>query len=60
MTEAHRLNVFWNETRIASLAEQGSIWRLQYDRAWLDDPRCFAISPALPLQVDAHVDGASV
>ena len=60
MGEDRSLNVFWNEVPIARLFERNSIWALQYESAWLTDVRRFPISPALPLQAEEHLDGASI
>jgi len=48
-----------NQTEVGRLQEVGGLWSFQYARAWLERPRCFALSPHLPLTAEPLLDGAS-
>lgn len=48
-----------DERRVGTLHAERDLWSFRYDPAWLEDPVCFALSPALPLQSGAIEDGGS-
>ncbi|WP_417068861.1 HipA domain-containing protein [Niveibacterium terrae] len=53
------LRAFINQVEVGCLQEVGGLWSFQYAGAWLDNPRCFALSPHLPLTAEPLLDGAS-
>lgn len=53
------LLAFINSDAVGELTERNNVWSFQYAPAWLDNPARFALSPHLPLQADAVVDGGS-
>jgi serine/threonine-protein kinase HipA len=53
------LQVFLNDDRIGTIAEEGSVWRFDYDEAWATSPQSFDLSPRLSRLSRSHVDGAS-
>ncbi len=57
---ARSLNVLINDEVVGSLREDSGLWTFQYSTAWLNNPQRFALSPHLPLQLDALPDGASL
>lgn len=54
-----QLQVSIDETPVGVLAESGSLWRFTYAPEWLAGARRFALTPALPLQDAALIDGSS-
>lgn len=48
-----------NEIKVGVLQEVAGLWSFRYSAEWLGNPRCFALSPHLPLTADALLDGAS-
>lgn len=44
---------------VGTLQEVAGLWTFQYASGWLNAPRCFALSPHLPLRPEPVVDGAS-
>lgn len=56
---ARQLLVLIDGQTIGSLSEVSGLWSFRYADAWLDHPQRFALSPHLPLQRDALLDGAS-
>ena len=54
------LHVWINQTPLGTLREHNGLWAFRYDRRWLDDPLAHPLCPQLPLQVDEHLDGASI
>lgn len=53
------LTAWVDDTSIGTLEEASGIWRFQYQQAWLEHSRAYALSPSLPLQVDPIEDGGS-
>lgn len=58
-TAARELIVWFRDRRVGTLGEAGSAWRFEYDRAWLDAPDGFDLSPALPRAGARIEDGGS-
>lgn len=54
-----RLAVWLNGRRIATLAEAGDVWALDYDDDWRQAPDAFDLAPSLPRSAGSIVDGAS-
>lgn len=48
-----------NQKAVGTLEEVAGLWCFKYAEDWLNDPRCFALSPHLPLTAEALMDGAS-
>jgi len=48
-----------NGLAVGLLTDNRGRWEFSYDGAWLEFEKSFALSPYLPLQVDAHIDDAS-
>jgi len=44
---------------VGLLTENNGVWEFRYDVEWMAFDTSFALSPNLPLQVDAHIDDAS-
>lgn len=59
---AHELNLWANGHKVGTLQYEPreDRWSLAYDKAWLDQPDSFPLSPALPLDMphDDHAPGA--
>jgi len=53
------LQAFIDQTPVGILQEIQGLWSFQYAQPWLKNPRCFALSPHLPLTLEPLVDGAS-
>ncbi|MCY7307770.1 MAG: HipA domain-containing protein [Rhodoferax sp.] len=47
-----------NLMEVGTLQAVGGLWSFQYARVWLDNPKCFALSPHLPLAAESLLDGA--
>lgn len=58
MPEFRKLLVCYESIVVGNLRETDSFWSFQYEENWVE--KGFSISPHLPLQCDAFVDGASV
>lgn len=54
------LHAFINQTHIGTLQEVGGLWSFQYAADWLNNRRCYALSPHLPLTADPLRDGESM
>lgn len=48
-----------HRTEVGTLREAAGLWSFQYAADWLGDPRCFALSPHLPLTAESLLDGAT-
>lgn len=48
-----------NQIELGRLQEVAGLWSFQYAADWLEHPRCFALSPQLPLTAELLLDGAS-
>ena len=55
-----QLQVQINGQLIGSLFDQNNVWGFQYAESWLQQPKPFALSPALPLGPEVLLDGATV
>lgn len=59
MTPQRTLTVWIEQRRVGLLAEHAGLWRFDYDAAWSRSADGFDLSPALPRDQDAIIDGAS-
>ncbi len=57
---ARALHAYVNTRAVGVLRESDDVWAFQYDPEWVHDPQGFALSPALPRQIEPLTDGASV
>jgi serine/threonine-protein kinase HipA len=48
-----------DQAEVGTLREVDGLWSFQYERAWLENPLNFALSPHLPLTPEPLLDGAS-
>lgn len=55
-----QLQVQINGQLVGSLFDQNNVWGFQYAESWLQQPRPFALSPALPLGPELLLDGATL
>jgi serine/threonine-protein kinase HipA len=55
-----QLDVWINDVLVGVLREFNGLWAFAYSQEWLNRPDAHALCPGLPLQLDEHVDGASV
>ena len=53
------LNASINGRAVGSLTDNNGVWEFRYDNDWIAFDTSFALSPNLPLQVEAHIDDAS-
>lgn len=53
------LRVSINQTEVGTLHEVAGLWSFQYAADWLGNPKCFALSPHLPLTSKSLLVGAS-
>jgi serine/threonine-protein kinase HipA len=53
------LTAWINHTLVGTLQEVDGLWSFRYSDDWLNNPRCFALSPHLPLNSERLLDGAS-
>jgi len=54
------LLAYINQTPIGTLREVNGLWSFQYSERWRHETNCFALSPHLPLQSNALLDGATL
>lgn len=54
------LQVQINGQLVGSLIDQNNVWGFQYAESWLQQPKPFALSPALPLGPELLLDGATL
>jgi serine/threonine-protein kinase HipA len=60
LTEAPRdLIASINDVEVGVLNADDDIWSFAYLPSWLDDPACYPLSPALPLQNERFRDGST-
>lgn len=55
-----QLQVQINGLLVGSLIDQNNVWGFQYAESWLQQPKPFALSPALPLGPELLLDGATL
>jgi len=53
------LQVLINGEMVGTLVDSNNVWGFQYDSAWLNTPKAFALSPALPLGPQTVLDGST-
>ncbi|MDP2126025.1 MAG: HipA domain-containing protein [Pseudohongiella sp.] len=53
------LTAWINQTPVGTLQEVDGLWSFLYSNDWLTNPRCFSLSPHLPLSSEPLPDGAS-
>lgn len=53
------LEVLSNERVVGWLVDVNDVWCFQYAPTWLNDSASYAISPGLPLQPQAYLDGST-
>lgn len=59
MSPARSLAVFLGGERAGTLADQGDVWRFDYEAAWAASARGVDLAPTLPRTRLAHLDGAT-
>lgn len=57
--KSRSLRAFVDTVEVGTLSEQGAVWQFEYSQGWLNNPKGFDLSPALPRVQIAIKDGSS-
>lgn len=58
--EKRHLHIYSNTDLVGRLSESQDVWRLDYEAGWINNPRGWDLSPALPRSAGSFTDGSTL